>query len=458
MTRPTRTSPTASEWTGSAKINVLGSNETLPTRLLLTVTDGSDPVALMNPAGLGLDSQIGGLVLVDTNPTFSVNLVFEAFRSGTWTPAKDLFDSLSTNPGAMVQDDFSGGFWYAVNPAVQLSTPSLSFGRRRASARPAAPGGHRHQQRERRSQKSCRRSPGQRRRLRDRVEHVHLDGVRGRLLRDRRFVQPKRNGIADGVARHRQQRDQQSGSGQPERRRDGGRIDRLHRSGVDRLRLAADQDLVGVPFRRRHQHGRAARARRQPRCQRQRGVRVQAREATCTAAPIAPGDSCTVLVRFVPPSIGARTATLTIGDDATGGPHAVPLSGAGVASADLDVDVADSPSPVLSGSPLTWSIVVTNNGPSAARDVVLTDVLPADVRVVSISATGLTCHGPRAGATGTVTCTVKTIKKHTTREVDIVVSVQTPSGGHVSDTASVTESTGDPVAANNSATASTAVL
>jgi uncharacterized repeat protein (TIGR01451 family) len=47
-----------------------------------------------------------------------------------------------------------------------------------------------------------------------------------------------------------------------------------------------------------------------------------------------------------------------------------------VSPADLSVAVMPSPEPVLAGSPLTYQVVVTNNGPADATNVILTDTLP----------------------------------------------------------------------------------
>jgi hypothetical protein len=47
----------------------------------------------------------------------------------------------------------------------------------------------------------------------------------------------------------------------------------------------------------------------------------------CTAATVAPADSCTVEVRFAPATPGAKTATLSIGDNSVGGPHSATLGG-----------------------------------------------------------------------------------------------------------------------------------
>ena len=48
-----------------------------------------------------------------------------------------------------------------------------------------------------------------------------------------------------------------------------------------------------------------------------------------------------------------------------------------VGEADLEITKSDSPDPVTTGSDLTYTITVTNNGPDAATSVTVTDTLPA---------------------------------------------------------------------------------
>jgi hypothetical protein len=50
----------------------------------------------------------------------------------------------------------------------------------------------------------------------------------------------------------------------------------------------------------------------------------------CTGATLGPDQSCAVGVQFGPTAAGDRSARLTLADDASGSPHTVPLSGAGV--------------------------------------------------------------------------------------------------------------------------------
>jgi hypothetical protein len=52
-------------------------------------------------------------------------------------------------------------------------------------------------------------------------------------------------------------------------------------------------------------------------------------ETNTCGNPVAPGASCTISVTFTPKGINARTATLSIADNAPGTPHNVPLTGKG---------------------------------------------------------------------------------------------------------------------------------
>ena len=167
---------------------------------------------------------------------------------------------------------------------------------------------------------------------------------------------------------------------------------------------------------------------------------------------LAPGGSCVLDLRFAPSAIRLRTAELIITDDAAGSPRRVALSGMGIVpTADLSLTKTDSPDPTGLESNLTYTIVVTNNGPDPATGVVLTDALPAaTMTYVSSSASQGSCSG-----TSTVTCSIGTLANGAQATVQIVVRPRI--SGFVSNTASVTGNETDPHPANNSARAETRV-
>ncbi|MDX6494215.1 MAG: hypothetical protein QOE17_201, partial [Gaiellales bacterium] len=74
---------------------------------------------------------------------------------------------------------------------------------------------------------------------------------------------------------------------------------------------------------------------------------------TCTEAPIAPGDTCNINVRFAPTKLGARVATLLVRNDADGTAHTlnVALTGTGVRPASV---AALRAAPGCTDVRLTW--------------------------------------------------------------------------------------------------------
>jgi len=111
------------------------------------------------------------------------------------------------------------------------------------------------------------------------------------------------------------------------------------------------------------------------------------------------------------------------------------------AQADLEISKADSPDPVTVGDNLTYTITVTNGGPDAATNVVVTDTLPSGVTFVSASPGCV--H-----SAGVVTCNLGNIPAGGSVTITIVVTVTAP--GTISNTATVTSDTLDPNTANNS--------
>jgi uncharacterized repeat protein (TIGR01451 family) len=130
------------------------------------------------------------------------------------------------------------------------------------------------------------------------------------------------------------------------------------------------------------------------------------------------------------------------------------------ANADLAVTKADTPDPVPAGHDLTYTIVVTNNGPATALVVTLTDAVPANTTFRSVSTPGgWSCTTPAVGGAGTVSCTLASLPSGQLSAVTLRVRVDAgaAAGSTIANTASVSSAVADPVSANNSASATTAV-
>jgi uncharacterized repeat protein (TIGR01451 family) len=117
---------------------------------------------------------------------------------------------------------------------------------------------------------------------------------------------------------------------------------------------------------------------------------------------------------------------------------------------DISITKTGTPNPVDEGQTLTYTLVVTNNGPSAASGVVVTDPLPTtDVTYVSSSTT---LGGPCMFAGVTVTCPIGAMPVGASATITIVTTATTLS--LAVNSASVTESQADDLLANNFATQS----
>jgi uncharacterized repeat protein (TIGR01451 family) len=118
--------------------------------------------------------------------------------------------------------------------------------------------------------------------------------------------------------------------------------------------------------------------------------------------------------------------------------------------ADLAITKSASPSPATVGSNITYTLTVTNNGPSTATGVTTTDTLPGSVTFVSSSSSQGTCSG-----TATVTCGLGSVVSGASATVTIVVTPNTATT--LSNTASVSGNESDPTPNNNYSTALTTV-
>ncbi len=114
--------------------------------------------------------------------------------------------------------------------------------------------------------------------------------------------------------------------------------------------------------------------------------------------------------------------------------------------ADLALGMTAQPEPVIVGGSLTYTITVTNRGPSSAKNVTVTHLLPSSVIFVSVVSSQGTC----SQSAGLVTGNLGTLATGAGATVTVVGM---PSiAGTVSSTASVNSSEPDPDTSNNSAT------
>ena len=155
----------------------------------------------------------------------------------------------------------------------------------------------------------------------------------------------------------------------------------------------------------------------------------------------------THLVTFTPATgfIGTVTVTYKIKDEnELTGQATITIT---ILKADLVITKTAELSVVNTVQLVTYKITVTNNGPDEAKAVSVTDNFP----------TGLTVNSavPSVGSWSAPTWAVGNLANGANASLTIVAKVGTESTGTITNTATVTSTTGDPVLTNNSATATT---
>ena len=119
--------------------------------------------------------------------------------------------------------------------------------------------------------------------------------------------------------------------------------------------------------------------------------------------------------------------------------------------ADLTLRLADAPDPVQVGQVLTYTVVVTNNGPTRARDVTVTDVLPTGVTFVSATPS----QGIATSAGGVLTARLGDLRVGQTATLQIMV--RPTAVGTLSNTVTVRSAETDAEPQDNTATVTTTV-
>ena len=142
-----------------------------------------------------------------------------------------------------------------------------------------------------------------------------------------------------------------------------------------------------------------------------------------------------------------------VGPIAAIGPKVFVQNFANVTQTDLAIVKSATPNPVVAGTQLTYTLTTTNNGPSGATGVTVTDVLPAGVSYVSATDS----QGTVNFANGTLTANLGSLADGASATTTVIVSVNSNTTGSITNTAVVRGNQPDPNLANNTSTVTTPV-
>ncbi|MBI5879551.1 MAG: DUF11 domain-containing protein [Chloroflexi bacterium] len=166
-------------------------------------------------------------------------------------------------------------------------------------------------------------------------------------------------------------------------------------------------------------------------------IAAQAAQGSCGAAQ-------TVICNIGTLAVGATTA-VTIGADINQAATGTLANAATVGSAVSDPVTGDNTSgtvntvinsssvlsltklsqtnPVIAGTPITYTVIVTNHGPSRARTVQMTDTLPAGLTFITATSASAVCTAATAGVSDLVFCNFGTLNNNASATATIYAMV-----------------------------------
>jgi uncharacterized repeat protein (TIGR01451 family) len=154
------------------------------------------------------------------------------------------------------------------------------------------------------------------------------------------------------------------------------------------------------------------------------------------------------------PNPGNNSATRVL--QKSGGsppPPSPPPTSSGGSSADLEI-TKGGPGTANVGDTVTFTLTARNNGPAAAKNVIVSDTLPNELLyIVATGPSGVTC----SVSGQVVRCTDPSLAAAATMTITIQVKVVGGAGGSVVNIGSISSDTPDPAAGNNSSSAPLAI-
>ena len=172
----------------------------------------------------------------------------------------------------------------------------------------------------------------------------------------------------------------------------------------------------------------------------------------CTISGLAPGESRVIGLMFTVPAAYAGpnliVVSTTIGSPSDPNPanNTATVSTAVNASADLSI-AKTGPATALSGQTVTYTLTISNAGPSDAAGVTVSDPTPPGLTFVSNS----------GDCTTTFPCALGTMAAGSTRTIVATFATGVAASGSIENRASVASSTSDPSPANDTATVTTEI-
>ena len=171
---------------------------------------------------------------------------------------------------------------------------------------------------------------------------------------------------------------------------------------------------------------------------------------SCSLSSLASGASSTVSVTVQANAAGTLTNQANVSssvNDPNTGNNAGSLNSTITAQSDLAVGITGPTVPVNINDTVSYTITVTNNGPNAASNLQVTDIVDSN----GIGFQGVTASGAgwNCAPGGTITCTMPNLASSASSTISI--SVQPTGSGILRNSVSVTSTIPDPNNSNNSA-------